>query len=59
MEPKKFIKVADMIISNKFHETLKNSNDPFYDYFCKSIENIFSTKFEILGETIKSELDNV
>ena len=58
MEPRKFIKVSDMIISNKFHETMKNSKDPFYEYFCESIENMFPDKFEVLGETIRSDFNN-
>lgn len=59
MKPRKFIKVSDMIISNKFHETLKNSNDPFYEHFCRSIEKMFPNKFEVLGETIRLDFNNV
>ena len=59
METRKFIKVSDMIISNKFHETLKDSKDPFYEYFCRSVENMFPNEFEVLSETIRSDFNNI
>jgi hypothetical protein len=56
MQPRKFIKRVDMIISNGLIETLKANNDPFLDYIYVEFEKMFPETLEIMEEFIRMDV---
>lgn len=53
MQPRKFIKRVDMIITKDLIETLKVNNDPFLDYIYSEFENMFPETYEVMEEFIR------
>lgn len=53
MQPRKFIKRVDMIISNDLIKTLQSNNDPFLDYIYSEFEKMFPETLEVMEEFIR------
>mgnify|MGYP006910578857 CR=1 FL=1 len=55
MQPRKFVKRVDMIISNDLIKILKENNDPFLDYIYDEFGKLFPETLEVMEEFIRSD----